>query len=304
MVGEAIGNEAREYGVDVILGPGMNIMRSPLCGRNYEYFSEDPVVTGKIASAFVGGVQSAGVGATLKHYAVNSQETNRTEVNEVVAARPLREIYLKGFEIAVKESAPWTVMASYNRLNGPYTQENHDLLTTILRDEWGFDGIVMTDWIQKRDTERQIKAGVDNLQPGYQVQYEDILSLVENGRLTQEDLDRAAARMLRYIVKTSHFRGYAHSDSIDVERGAAIARSVAAEGIVLLKNGRHTLPLDTTIHNIALFGCHSYDFLAGGTGSGNVVKPYVVNLYDGLTNAGFHLDSDLSDTCKKAGKGD
>lgn len=292
-VGEAMGTEAREYGVDVILGPGMNIMRSPLCGRNYEYFSEDPVLTGKIASAFVKGVQGAGVGATLKHYAVNSQETNRTEVDEVVAPRSLREIYLKGFEIAVKESHPWTVMASYNRLNGPYTQENHDLLTTILRGEWGFEGMVMTDWIQKRDTGRQIKAGIDNLQPGYQDQYEDILALVESGELPMADLDRAAARMLRYIMKTPHFRGYAYSDSVDYKKGAAVSRAAAAEGIVLLKNAARTLPIDTAVKSLALFGYHSFDFMAGGTGSGNVVKPYVVNLYDGLSQAGYKMDDGL-----------
>lgn len=159
-------------------------MRSPLCGRNYEYYSEDPVLTGSIAASFVNGIQSNGVGTSLKHYAVNSQETNRTEVDEIVDQRSLREIYLKGFEIAVKKARPWTVMASYNRLNGPYTQENYELLTTILRDEWGFDGIVMTDWIQQRNTAAQIHAGIDNLQPGYEVQIRDIKEMVADGRLS------------------------------------------------------------------------------------------------------------------------
>lgn len=298
-VGAAIGYEAREYGVDVILAPGMNIMRSPLCGRNYEYFSEDPVVTGKIAAAYVRGLQNSGVGASLKHYAVNSQETNRTEVDEIVDQRALREIYLKGFEIAVKEAQPWTVMASYNRLNGPYTQENHELLTTVLRDEWGFDGIVMTDWIQQRGTDRQIKAGVDNLQPGYQVQDEDILAMVQDGRLAEADIDRAVERMLRYIVKTPHFKQYKYSDNPDLDADAKISREAATEGMVLLKNAQSALPISPDVKKVALFGAFAYDFLAGGTGSGNVVKPYVVNMHKGLADAGYELDDNLKNMYAK-----
>ena len=293
-VGTAMGNEVLEYGLDVILAPGMNIHRSPLCGRNYEYYSEDPFVTGKIAAAFVRGIQSNGVGTSLKHYAVNSQETNRTEVDEIVDQRTLREIYLKGFEIAVKEAQPWTVMASYNRLNGPYTQENYDLLTTVLRDEWGFDGIVMTDWIQQRHTDQQIKSGVDNLQPGYQVQIEDIDAMVADGRLTMAEIDTAVTRMLRYIVKTPHFRNYKYSDNPDLEAHAAVTRKSATEGMVLLKNEGNALPLKD-VKRAALFGIHSYDFLAGGTGSGHVVKPYVVDMRQGLANAGIEIDKDMND---------
>lgn len=297
-VGKAMGNEILEYGIDVILAPGMNIQRSPLCGRNYEYYSEDPFVTGKIAAAFVKGVQSNGVGTSLKHFAANSQETNRTEVDEVVEQRALREIYLKGFEIAVKEAKPWTVMASYNRLNGPYTQENPELLTTVLRDEWGFDGIVVTDWIQQRHTDAQIKAGIDNLQPGYQMQLEDIEAMVNDGRLPMEYIDRAVKRMLQYIVKTPHFRRYQYSDEPDLKAHAAITRTSATEGMVLLKNEGNVLPLKG-VKNVALFGCHSYDFLAGGTGSGNVVKPYVVDMQQGLANAGLVIDEDLRDMYAK-----
>lgn len=294
-VGRAMGNEVLEYGLDVILAPGMNNMRSPLCGRNYEYFSEDPVLTGKIAAAFVNGIQSNGVGTSLKHFAVNTQETNRTEVDEVVDQRALREIYLKGFEIAVKESQPWTVMASYNRLNGPYTQENRELLTTILRDEWGFEGIVMTDWIQQRHTDAQIRAGVDNLQPGYQVQLEDIAAMVGDGRLTMADIDTAVTRMLRYIVKTPRFRQYKYSDNPELEAHAAVTRKSATEGMVLLKNSDRTLPLSGDVKKVALFGLHSYDFLAGGTGSGHVVKPYVIDMRRGLADAGLEIDKNMND---------
>ncbi|WP_288861350.1 glycoside hydrolase family 3 C-terminal domain-containing protein [uncultured Bacteroides sp.] len=297
-IGQAIGNEILEYGVDVVLAPGMNIHRSPLCGRNYEYFSEDPVLTGKIAAAYIRGVQSNSVGACPKHFAVNSQETNRTEVNEIVSQRALREIYLKGFEIAVKESHPWTIMSSYNRLNGPYTQENYELLTTVLRDEWGFDGIVMSDWIRLRNTAAQIHAGNDHLQPGEQKQVDDLLDKVKTNQLSVADIDICVKRMLNYIVKTPHFRGYKYSDNPNLKAHALLARQSAAEGMVLLKNDNGALPL-RNVKKVALFGCTSYNFWAGGTGSGNVVKPYVVNMQQGLNNAEFETTGNLEELYNK-----
>ena len=206
-VGKSIGNEVLEYGCDVLLAPGMNLHRSPLCGRNFEYYSEDPVVTGKIAAAYVRGIQSQGVGTSIKHYAGNSQETNRTGVDDVISQRALRELYLKGFEIAVKESSPWTVMSSYNKLNGPFTQESYELLTTVLRDEWGFDGIVMTDWTGQRNTAAQVAAGNDLMEPGAQVQIDEIIAKVKSGELKESDVDICVKRILEYIVKTPRYKG-------------------------------------------------------------------------------------------------
>ena len=292
-VGRAMGNEVLEYGCDVLLAPGMNIHRSPLCGRNFEYYSEDPIVTGKTAAAFVKGIQSNGVGTSIKHYAANSQETNRLAVNEVVSPRALREIYLKGFEIAVKEGKPWTVMSSYNRLNGPYTQENKELLTDVLRDEWGFDGIVMTDWIGKRNTAAQVQAGNDLMEPGQASQVEEIIAKVNSGELDIADVDRNVRRMLEYIVKTPRYKGYKFTNAPDLKNHAAVTRKSATEGMVLLKNDNNTLPL-SDVDSIALFGITSYDFIAGGTGSGDVNKPYVVNLLEGLTNANLNVTIDLA----------
>lgn len=287
-----LGNEVLEYGVDVLLAPGMNIHRNPLCGRNFEYFSEDPLLSGKMAAAYVRGVQSNGAGTSIKHYAANNQETNRTENDALVSRRALREIYLKNFEIAVKEGHPWTVMSSYNKLNGEYTQQDYDLLTTVLRDEWGFDGIVITDWGYKENTVKAVQAGNDLMDPGADFEIERIVSGVKEGRLSMEDVDRNVRRILEYVVRTPHFRKYPYSSRPDLKSHALTAREAAAESIILLRNQRQTLPLKGT-ERVALYGVTSDDFIAGGTGSGEVTKPYVVNMTQALEEAGFVLDASL-----------
>ena len=293
-VGQAIGNETLEYGCDVVLGPGLNLHRSPLCGRNFEYYSEDPVVTGLIGAAVTKGIQSQGVGVSAKHFAVNSQETARTRVDERVSQRALRELYLKGFEMVVRQAAPWTLMSSYNIINGVYAQGNRDLLTTILRDEWGFKGIVMTDWIGKRSqlpTTQEVEAGNDLMMPGYPAQAEDIVQAVKAGTLDIKYVDQNVRRMLEYIVKTPRFKGH-KSSKPDLTAHAAVTRQSSTEGMVLLKNAPSpvtptipTLPI-RDLKTVALFGVNSYDFLSGGLGSGAVNVPYVVDMVTGLKNIG------------------
>ncbi len=300
-VGEAIGNETKEYRCDVILGPGMNLHRNPLCGRNFEYYSEDPLLTGKIAAAYINGVQSQGAGVSAKHFAVNSQETDRTSVDERLSQRAARELYLRGFEIAVRESNPWTIMASYNKINGEFSMGNHDLLTKILRDDWGYKGIVMTDWIGIREglpTTREVHAGNDLMEPGQPAQIEEIIKGVKEGKLDIKDVDRNVRHMLEYIVKTPSFHKYPASNTPDFKAHAAITRQSACEGIVLLKNNG-TLPWKGDIKTVALFGENSYDFLSGGTGSGCVHPPYVVDMLQGLENAGIKSSATLTDIYQK-----
>jgi len=301
-VGQAIGNETKEYRCDVILGPGMNLHRNPLCGRNFEYYSEDPLLTGKIAAAYIQGVQSQGAGVSAKHFAINSQETDRTAVDERVSQRAARELYLRGFEIAVRESNPWTVMSSYNQINGQYSMGNRDLLTKILREDWGFKGIVMTDWIGIREglpTITEVQAGNDLMEPGQPAQVNEIIEGVKSGKLDIADVDRNVRRMLEYIVKTPSFKKYPASNNPDFVAHAAITRQSANEGIVLLKNNG-TLPWKNgNIKTVALFGENSYDFLSGGTGSGCVHPPYVVDMLEGLKNAGIKSSETLTDIYRK-----
>ena len=301
-VGEAIGNETKEYRCDVILGPGMNLHRNPLCGRNFEYYSEDPLLTGKIAAAYIQGVQSQGAGVSAKHFAVNSQETDRTAVDERVSQRAARELYLRGFEIAVRESDPWTIMASYNQINGQYSMGNHDLLTSILRDDWGYKGIVMTDWIGIREglpTISEVHAGNDLMEPGQPKQVDEIIKGVKSGKLDMADVDRNVRRMLEYIVKTPSFHNYPASNNPDFKAHAAITRQSAAEGIVLLKNNGCLPWTGNQVKTVALFGEKSYDFLSGGTGSGCVHPPYVVDMLEGLKNAGISSSPVLTDIYRK-----
>ena len=293
-VGAAIGNEVLEYGCDVLLAPGMNIMRHPLCGRNFEYYSEDPLLTGKIAAAYVNGVQSQGVGTSAKHYAANSQEINRLGVDARVSQRALREIYLKNFEIVVKESQPWTIMSSYNRLNGEFTQESKGLLTDVLRTDWGFKGIVMTDWTPIRNTAAQVAAGNDLMEPGMDMQVNALVSSIRSGKVSIEDVDACCRRMLEYIVRTPSFKGYRFSNKPDLKAHAEITRQSATEGIVLLKNQDNTLPISNDV-KIAVFGVSSYEFMAGGTGSGDVNKAYTVDMMEGLRNAGFACEKEIEE---------
>ncbi len=294
---KAMGNEVKEYGADVLLAPGQNIHRNPLCGRNFEYFSEDPILSGKIAAAYVRGIQSQDVGVSIKHYAFNNQEINRNMNIAYVNPRAAREIYLRNFEITVKESDPWTVMSSYNQVNDQFTQQNYDLLTTILRDEWGFNGIVMTDWGNKEGTVKAVHAQNDLMEPGDDTEKQRIIEAVNNGTLAVADLDRNVKNMLRYIVRTPRFKGYKYSNNPDLTAHAKLVRETAPQGMVLLKNDNEALPLKN-IKNVALFGLTAYNSIAGGTGSGNVNKPYIRNIDEGLAAAGLKLDEAIANYYK------
>ena len=290
--GKTMGSEAKEYGIDVLLTPGINIHRNPLCGRNFEYYSEDPLLSGKIAAAMINGVESNNVGTSLKHYAANNQETNRLANNSIVSERALREIYLKGFEIAVKEAQPWTIMSSYNYINGEHASQSYRLLTEILRNEWGFEGVVVSDWGAGYDEAAQIRAGNDLIQPGYNHNYYNLLKAVKDGSLSMEDLDRSVKRILQLALKTNRYKGYKYSEAPDLASNAQASRKIAEEGIILLENKGNSLPIATT-QKIALFGITSYDFIAGGTGSGDVHRPYVVDLKQGLAQSGYNLDENV-----------
>ena len=301
-VGKAIGEEVKEYGADVLLAPAVNIMRNSLCGRNFEYYSEDPVVAGKTAAAYILGVQKNDVGTSIKHFAANNQETNRMNNDAHISQRALREIYLKGFEIAIKESKPWTVMTSYNYINGVYTSESKDLVTTILRDEWGYEGTVMTDWFGGKDGAKQMWAGNDMLQPGKAEQFDSIVAGVKSGKLDEADLDRSVRRTLNLVEKSPRYQGYKYSNKPDLKAHAAVTRQSAVEGMVLMKNEAtpnpskergEVLPFKDSIKKVALYGNTSYDFIAGGTGSGNVNHAYVVSLLDGLKNGGYTVPEEL-----------
>lgn len=281
-VADAMGNEVKEYGCDVLLAPAINIHRNPLCGRNFEYFSEDPYLVGKMAIAYINGVQKNGVGVSLKHFAVNNQETHRNGVNAVVSMRALREIYLKGFEMAVKESQPWTIMSSYNKINGVFASENKWLLTDVLRGEWGYKGFVMTDWWAQENGVRQQLAGNDLIMPGTQRQYDEILQGINDGSLPAEVVDENIRRILTTMAQGPTATGYKYSNKPDLKAHAAITHRVACDGMVLLQNNG-ALPLAKG-KSVALFGNGAYDILVGGSGSGNVNRKYKVSLSDGMAD--------------------
>ena len=298
-VGKAIGEEVRDYGVDVLLAPGNNIHRNPLCGRNFEYYSEDPVLAGNIAAAYINGIQSNGVGTSLKHFAFNNQETKRMGNDARVSQRAAREIYLKPFQIAVTKAQPWTIMSSYNKVNGTFTSESRDLLTTILRNEWGFEGAVMTDWFGGKDRSANVNAGNDMLQPGLPFDPDSIKAGLADGRISEAQLDENVRHILQLIVKTPRFKGYAFSDEPDLKAHATVTRNAAAEGAILLKNEGGVLPLAASVKNVAVYGITSYDIIPGGTGSGNVNRAYTVSLIEGLRNNGITADEDVLEEYRK-----
>ena len=298
-VGRTLGMEVKDYGLDVLLAPGVNLMRNVLCGRNHEYYSEDPVLAGKMAAAYINGVQSRGTGTCLKHFAVNNQETNRNNNDSHLTQRPLRELYLKCFEIAVKESQPWSVMTAYNKVNGKYTCEDRELTEDILRDEWGFKGLVMSDWNAGKDAVTSIVAGNDMLQPGQDRQYKAILEAVENGTLDLALLDRSVKRVLEFVVKSHTFAGYEYPNKTDLEAHAQVDREIGAEGIVLLDN-KQALPMAAGIKKVALYGTTSYDMVPAGMGFGSTgIGYYTVSMVEGLRNAGYIVDKELLNCYKK-----
>lgn len=298
-VGKAMGNEVREYGVDLILGPGVNIMRNPLCGRNFEYYSEDPLLAGKMSAALIRGIQSEGVGACVKHFAANNQETNRNHSDSQVDERTLREIYLKPFEIIVKEAHPWMLMTAYNKLNGEFCQTNRWLLTDVLRNEWGYQGVVVTDWSAPKNTSAQVHAGNDLMMPGRKEQVDQLVNDVRQGRLSVEDLDRSVLRVLSYIVRTPHYQKVSFSNNPPLKVHAETARRAASEGCVLLENRKATLPIADSLHRVALFGVTSYDYRAGGRGSGYVNPPFITTLDEAFQSAGYRVDSGLAEVYRR-----
>ena len=285
-VGEALAQECLAEKVAILLGPGANIKRSPLCGRNFEYFSEDPYLTGEMAKAHIRGVQSKGIGTALKHYAANNQESRRMSIDAIVDERALREIYLTGFEIAVRGARPATVMCAYNRLNGTYCSEHRRLLTEILRDEWGYAGVVVSDWGAVNQRVKGLAAGLDLEMPGSRGQNDAVLvKAVEAGELDETVLDRAVERLLTLTLRLT---GVLKEDaSYDRNAHHALARQVAGEAAVLLKNEGGILPLGA-VGPIALIGAFAKTPRYQGAGSSQVKPTRLENLCDELVELVGH----------------
>lgn len=295
--GKAMGEEAKCYGVDIILTPGINIMRNPLCGRNFEYYSEDPILTGKMAASIIKGIQSNGIGTSLKHFVANNQQTGKKYNDARMTQRALREIYLKAFEICVKEAKPWTVMGSYNKIAGDFTQTNKELMISLLRDEWKFDGLVLTDWTVRRPTPNLLNARCALMMPGEEEIVQEIMDAVRNGEVSESTLNACVKDVLKVVAKSVTANGWTASMP-DLRRNAGISHDIATESMVLLKNENSTLPLKNGT-SIALFGATAYKSIAGGTGSSNVNKAYVTDIADGLEKAGFSLSARLKDVYTK-----
>ncbi|MBQ6578074.1 MAG: glycoside hydrolase family 3 C-terminal domain-containing protein [Bacteroidales bacterium] len=293
-VAQVIAEECRDYGVDVMLGPSINLLRNPLGGRTHEYYSEDPYLTGIMATSFIEGVQSVGIGASIKHFAANNQETNRNAVNSIISQRALRELYLRSFEIAITKSQPWTVMSSYNGLNGHWTSENKELLEDVLRGDWGFKGAVMTDWGGGRHPVLQMLAGNDLLEAGSESAAQQIVDAVKDGTLPESVLDRNVRRVLELVTKTYSYKNYPFSNNPDMASHRAMARSSAAEGAILLKNDNNALPFASSIKKVAIYGKTGYKMIPGGIGwFENSDGNYSISLVEGLRLAGYDVDYGL-----------
>lgn len=283
-VGEAMGDEVRQYGVDILLAPGMNIQRNPLNGRNFEYYSEDPLLTGKIGAAMVNGVESNGVGTTIKHFFGNNSETNRSQINDIGEPRTFREIYLRGFQIAVEEAQPWAVMTSYNKFNGTYVNERKDAVTDVLRGEWKFDGLVMSDWFAgdvANNAYKQVLAGQDLIEPGNVK--EQLQQSIELGDLNEAKVTEAAIHILTQAMKSPSYNQLAVSNSPDLVAHAKLARQAGAESMVLLRNEAAALPIATT-SKVASFGINQINTYKGGTGSGDVNAASTTTIAQGLAS--------------------
>lgn len=290
--GKAIGEEAMKHGVDVVLGPGCNIKRNPLCGRNFEYLSEDPYIAGKMAAAFIQGQQSIGVSSSLKHFAVNNQEYKRQNGDSQVDDRAMREIYLAPFEMAVKESKPGTVMCSYNKINGIHASDNKWLLNDVLRGEWGFDGIVVTDWGALNDRIKGYKAGCDlNMPGGSKFMEKAALEAVKNGSLSESDIDAVVERIIRLALHSAQIQ---KGGGFDEEAHDKLACTVAEQGAVLLKNDEHLLP--ARVEDIVLIGDMAKNFRYQGTGSSHINPIRLTSLTDALPNVPYFA------CCDKDGK--
>ncbi|HET8989460.1 MAG TPA: glycoside hydrolase family 3 C-terminal domain-containing protein, partial [Humibacillus sp.] len=285
-VGAALGEEAAAEDVGVLLGPGINIKRSPLCGRNFEYLSEDPLVSGVLGASLVRGLQSQGVGASLKHFAANNQETDRMRVSADVDERPLREIYLRGFQRVVADAKPWTVMCSYNKVNGTYASQNRWLLTDVLRGEWGFTGLVMSDWGAVDDRVAGVAAGLDLEMPSSEGRTDaEVVAAVRDGRLEESALDVVVTRVVDLVQKTLRRDGHAIAadgarQGYDAEAHHALAREVAARSVVLLENDG-ILPLDPA-QRVAAIGAFASQPRYQGAGSSLINPTRLDSALDGL----------------------
>lgn len=295
-IGDAFGNELIEYGYDLILGPGLNLHRNPKCGRNFEYYSEDPLLSGKMTASIVNGIQSNGVGATLKHFLANNQESNRRKYNAVVSQRALRELYLRGFEIAIKDSKPKAIMTAYNKLNGFYTPEIPELMQDIVREEWGFDGLFMTDFdMNYGDAVAQVRAGVSMIMSGTKSEYDEITKAVEDKVLDESTLDEILFYNMQLKLSSPSMNGYIPSLKPDLEAHAKTARAAAGEGMVLLKNTNNALPINNN-KTLAVFGKISYHLIGVGHGSGEVRSAkYEISINDGLKAAGFNVLEEMAE---------